>query len=208
LISVASEMSEWEARSYLAQFLFRGERVFACLSTLSGGERTRLSLAKLLLLGRNVLLLDEPTNHLDIESREVLEKALLSYTGTIFFVSHDRYFLDKVATRLWQFRSDKQIVDHRQDYSNWRQAQFFSLPATKGAPKKVIAAKKASLDVSALEREITRLEAEKKEREEYMASMAFFKLKDGKRGIVDRYMWVCSRLTELLETWEQALQDQ
>jgi len=207
LLSVASDMPEWEARNYLAQFLFRGDRVFACLSTLSGGERTRLSLAKLLLLGRNVLLLDEPTNHLDIESREVLEKALLSYTGTVLFVSHDRYFLDKVATRLWQFRSDNQIVDHRQDYSNWRQAQFFTLPATKRQAKKGLEVKKPSLDIAALEREITRLEGEKHEREEYMASSEFFKLKDGKRSIVDRYMWVCSRLTELLEAWEKAEQD-
>jgi len=208
LISVASEMSEWAARSYLAQFLFRGDRVFACLSTLSGGERTRLSLAKLLLLGRNVLLLDEPTNHLDIESREVLEKALLSYTGTIFFVSHDRYFLDKVATRLWQFGSDKQIVDHRQGYSNWRQAQFFSLPATKSIQKKIGEVKKPSVDIDVLEREITRLEREKQEQEEYMASMEFFKLKESKKGLVDRYMRVCSRLAELMVAWEQALQDQ
>jgi len=208
LISVANEMSEWAARSYLAQFLFRGDRVFACLSTLSGGERTRLSLAKLLLLGRNVLLLDEPTNHLDIESREVLEKALLSYTGTIFFVSHDRYFLDKVATRLWQFGSDKQIVDHRQGYSNWRQAQFFSLPATKSIQKKIGEVKKPSVDIDVLEREITRLEREKQEQEEYMASMEFFKLKESKKGLVDRYMRVCSRLAELMVAWERALQDQ
>ncbi|MBS3872004.1 MAG: ABC-F family ATP-binding cassette domain-containing protein [Firmicutes bacterium] len=209
VMNVGGTMSEWEARSYLAQFLFRGEQVFACLSTLSGGERTRLSLAKLLLLGRNVLLLDEPTNHLDIESREVLEKALLSYTGTIFFVSHDRYFLDKVATRLWRFGSDKNIIDHRQNYSNWRQTQFFSppMPMAKGPSKKMLEVKKTSLDVSVIEREIIRLELEKQAQEEYMASMDFLKLKDGKKGMVDRYMRLCSRLEELLATWERAVQD-
>lgn len=88
-------------RSVLARFLFQGEDVFKQTSVLSGGERNRLALAKLLLHRPNVLLLDEPTNHLDIYAREALEKALGEFGGTIVFVSHDRYFIDKLATHVW-----------------------------------------------------------------------------------------------------------
>ncbi|NLK08551.1 MAG: ABC-F family ATP-binding cassette domain-containing protein [Firmicutes bacterium] len=89
-----------QMRSYLANFLFTGEEVFEQIRTLSGGERSRVALAKLLLAKPNVLLLDEPTNHLDILSREVLEHALERFTGTIILVTHDRYLLDRLATRL------------------------------------------------------------------------------------------------------------
>ena len=88
-------------RSVLARLLFRGEDVFKQTSVLSGGERNRLALAKLLLHRPNLLLLDEPTNHLDIFAREALEKALAEFGGTIIFVSHDRYFIDKLATKVW-----------------------------------------------------------------------------------------------------------
>lgn len=88
-------------RSVLARFLFRGEDVFKQTSVLSGGERNRLALAKLLLHRPNFLLLDEPTNHLDILAREALEQALAEFGGTIIFVSHDRYFIDKLATKVW-----------------------------------------------------------------------------------------------------------
>ena len=88
-------------RGVLARFLFRGEDVFKQTSVLSGGERNRLAMAKLLLHRPNFLLLDEPTNHLDIFAREALENALLVFGGTIIFVSHDRYFLDKLATKVW-----------------------------------------------------------------------------------------------------------
>jgi ATP-binding cassette subfamily F protein 3 len=88
-------------RSVLARFLFRGEDVFKQTSVLSGGERNRLALAKLLLHRPNFLLLDEPTNHLDIFAREALENALMEFGGTIIFVSHDRYFIDKLATHVW-----------------------------------------------------------------------------------------------------------
>ena len=90
-----------EARNYLAQYLFTGEDVFRPISTLSGGERGRLALAKLSLAGANLLLLDEPTNHLDIESQEVLQEVLANFAGTILLVSHDRYLIDVLATQLW-----------------------------------------------------------------------------------------------------------
>ncbi len=89
-----------EIRNVLAAFLFTGDDVFKKISDLSGGERGRVSLAKLMLSEANFLILDEPTNHLDITSKEILEQALNSYTGTVFFVSHDRYFINKTATRI------------------------------------------------------------------------------------------------------------
>ncbi|MBQ3044612.1 MAG: ABC-F family ATP-binding cassette domain-containing protein [Clostridia bacterium] len=94
--------TEKTVRSYLALFLFRGDDVFKSVDTLSGGEKAKLCLLKLMLSGANVLLLDEPTNHLDIPSREVLEAALSDFDGTIIAVSHDRYFINKLATRIYR----------------------------------------------------------------------------------------------------------
>lgn len=94
------EMTVTEVRNYLAAFLFTGDDVFKTVDTLSGGEKCRLSLLKLMISNSNFLLLDEPTNHLDIMSREALEKAMLEYPGTLFVISHDRYFLNKVINKI------------------------------------------------------------------------------------------------------------
>ncbi len=93
-------LTQTEVRTLLASFLFKEEDVFKTISTLSGGEKARLSLLKLILSKANFLLMDEPTNHLDLKAKEVLEEALLDYTGTLLFVSHDRYFIDKIATKV------------------------------------------------------------------------------------------------------------
>jgi len=97
------DMSMTDIRSTLALFLFKGDDVFKKVSVLSGGERAKLTLAKLMLKKVNLLVLDEPTNHLDIATREVLENALVNYPGTIVAVSHDRYFVKKIATRILYF---------------------------------------------------------------------------------------------------------
>ena len=97
----AKEMSFGEARSYLARFLFQGEDVFRQVGSCSGGERSRLALARLLVTEPNLLVLDEPTTHLDIPSREALEQVLLAYQGTLLFVSHDRQFASLLAQELW-----------------------------------------------------------------------------------------------------------
>ena len=93
-------LTNTKIRNVLAAFLFTGDDVFKRIKDLSGGERGRVSLAKLMLSEANFLILDEPTNHLDIVSKEVLEDALNHYTGTVLFVSHDRYFINTVATRI------------------------------------------------------------------------------------------------------------
>ena len=99
-------LSQTEVRSALASFLFKGEDVFQPLSKMSGGERARISLLKLMLKGSNFLLLDEPTNHLDASSREELENTLLDYSGTMLIISHDRYFINKLAHRVLVLQKD------------------------------------------------------------------------------------------------------
>jgi ATP-binding cassette subfamily F protein 3 len=94
-------MTEEVARNYLGRFLFSGDDVYKQVTALSGGERSRLALGVLLLEQANFLILDEPTNHLDIQARETLEEMLSDFDGTILFVSHDRYFMDRIATQLW-----------------------------------------------------------------------------------------------------------
>lgn len=98
--------SDTEMRSILGRFLFTGEMVFLKVGSLSGGEKARLSLVKLMLTGANVLILDEPTNHLDIDSKEVFEEALLEFPGTVIVVSHDRYFLSKIPDRILELTPD------------------------------------------------------------------------------------------------------
>ena len=100
-MKVASGMNDAEARDHLARFLFRGEDVFTSVGVLSGGERSRLALARLAARQANLLVLDEPTNHLDLVAREQLEAVLSGFEGAILFVSHDRYFIDKLATEIW-----------------------------------------------------------------------------------------------------------
>ncbi|MEY8390055.1 ABC-F family ATP-binding cassette domain-containing protein [Lachnospiraceae bacterium 45-W7] len=108
-------LTNTEIRNVLAAFLFTGDEVFKRISDLSGGERGRVSLAKLMLSEANFLILDEPTNHLDITSKEILEQALNRYTGTVFFVSHDRYFINKTATRILNLTGET-IVNYIGNY--------------------------------------------------------------------------------------------
>ncbi|MBP1907778.1 ATPase subunit of ABC transporter with duplicated ATPase domains [Paenibacillus turicensis] len=115
-------MEQGEARAELAKFLFYGADVFKTVSNLSGGEWTRLRLAMLMQKKPNLLLLDEPTNHLDIDSREALEEALLNYAGSLLAISHDRYFINKIATQIWSIEQYKLIVTqgNYEDYEHER----------------------------------------------------------------------------------------
>jgi len=110
------QLTETEIRGTLAQFRFVGEDVFRTVGVLSGGERARLTLAKLILSHMNLLVLDEPTNHLDISSREALEEALSAFDGTVLVVSHDRYFIDKLATRILELKPGKAFDGDFVDY--------------------------------------------------------------------------------------------
>lgn len=109
------KLTNTEIRNLLAAFLFTGDDVFKKISSLSGGERGRVSLAKLMLSEANFLILDEPTNHLDIMSKEILEDALCNYTGTVLYVSHDRYFINRTATRILEL-TNKSMVNYIGNY--------------------------------------------------------------------------------------------
>lgn len=125
-------MNEETARSVLGRFLFRGDDVFKNVNSLSGGEKARYALLKLLLSGPNFLILDEPTNHLDIPTREILEQALLAFGGTYLIVSHDRYFLDKITTRTLVLE-DKRLHDFAGNYSYYREKENESAAANTNA---------------------------------------------------------------------------
>src|SRR5205814_3265730 len=114
-----SALSEEGARSLLGRFLFSGDDVFKPIGALSGGERSRVALAKLTLLGSNVLILDEPTNHLDLQSRQFLEEVLGEFEGTLLFVSHDRYFIDRLATKVWVIE-DGVLIPYTGNYTEYR----------------------------------------------------------------------------------------
>ena len=119
--------TDTEMRSVLGRFLFRGEEVFLPVGSLSGGEKARLSLLKLMLSGANTLILDEPTNHLDIESKEVFEEALMEFPGTVIVVSHDRYFLQRIPTRILELTQDG-VIEYlgRYDYYLEKKSQGIS----------------------------------------------------------------------------------
>jgi ATP-binding cassette, subfamily F, member 3 len=112
------KLTQTQIRTTLASFLFSGEDVFKPISVLSGGEKSRVALVKLMLSDSNLLILDEPTNHLDINSREVLEASLKDFNGTILAVSHDRYFINKLSTRILELNSDA-LIDYKGDYSQF-----------------------------------------------------------------------------------------
>jgi ATP-binding cassette subfamily F protein 3 len=135
---IAPNVETVELRSFLARFLFFGEDVDKKVKDLSGGEKGRLALAKLIYSQKNVLVLDEPTNHLDIPAREALETALDEYPGTIITVSHDRFFLDRVATQMLSFEQDGTVLDYPGNYTefhDWR-AKKLAEEARRGESEK------------------------------------------------------------------------
>src|SRR5687767_5043887 len=134
-----SNATAGELRSFLAKFLFTGDDVYKHVRDLSGGEKGRLALAKLIYSRVNVLVLDEPTNHLDIASREALEEALSAYEGTILTISHDRYFLDKVATQILALNGEGGAEHYDGDYTeyhDWKAARRASEAAAKTVAEK------------------------------------------------------------------------
>ena len=135
-------MTPTEIRNTLALFLFRGDDCYKQVANLSGGEKARLSLAKLILSRNNLLILDEPTNHLDINSREALENALLEYDGTILAVSHDRYFIKKLSTRMLVFGAveEGKIFDYKgtyEEYLRYKEQYLVSTDQNTGSTQKI-----------------------------------------------------------------------
>ena len=114
--------SETQSRSSLAKFMFNGENVFKKVGTLSGGEKVRLKLFELMQKNVNLLIMDEPTNHIDITTQEVLEEALKDYLGTILFISHDRYFINKIAQKIF-YIEDQSIIEYLGNYDVYRQKE-------------------------------------------------------------------------------------
>lgn len=147
------------ARTYLGQFLFKGDEVFQSIASLSGGQRSRIALARLTLQGANFLLLDEPTNHLDLDSQEILQDALRQFDGTILLVTHDRALIDALATQIWQVTpaKGKQRGQLEVFKGSWKQWQEESLQtAGPKTPVKKVAAPTVAEDEWARQREARR----------------------------------------------------
>jgi len=201
-----------EARDLLGAFLFSGEDVFKKVSSLSGGERNRLSLAEIVVSGANLLLLDEPTNNLDIPAREALETALLEYRGTMFFISHDRYFLRKLATRVVDLEG-KKLTNYLGGYDYYRSHRRIDARDGKGRPRRrvrpgqskeesVLAARLIAVEgeIDATERRLSRLEKELATSELYA---------DGKRSreVILEHRHLKSVLEGLYADWGELLEE-
>ncbi|NLK68578.1 MAG: ABC-F type ribosomal protection protein [Clostridiaceae bacterium] len=159
-VRYAMEWSEDTARNRLAAFQFTGEEVFKQVSSLSGGEKSRLKLFLLMQEEINLLILDEPTNHLDIASREWIERTLESFGGTLLFVSHDRYFIKQFATRIWDLKDGK-VIDYKgtyQDYRRWRKMQDSIKPDEKNQEKRPKQVRKKRVNPKDIEKKLRMLE--------------------------------------------------
>jgi ATP-binding cassette subfamily F protein 3 len=210
-LSLVRSEGEAQLRSYLAHFLFTGEDVFKPVSALSGGERSRLALAKLIFSRPNVLVLDEPTNHLDIPSREALERALVEYDGTIIAASHDRYFLDRIATEILHFENGS-VTHHRGSYSDYHafcqsqvepQAQITSPEAAPKRQKPRPGPRKESgRGIKDIESEIETLEKELVHISERLSTPAERVSREEIAEIGLRHEALAARLEELYLEWE------
>src|SRR5918999_2593871 len=200
-----------EARDLLGAFLFSGEDVFKKVSSLSGGERNRLSLAEIVVSGANLLLLDEPTNNLDIPALEALEEALLEYRGTMFFISHDRYFLRKLATRVVELECRK-LTNYLGGYDYYRSHRRLEgdgksrsrrrVRPGQSKEQNVLAARLVAVEgeIDATERRLSRLEKK-------LASSSLYA--DGKRSreVVLEHRQLKGALEALYADWGELLEE-
>jgi ATP-binding cassette subfamily F protein 3 len=184
--SICPHLGQTEVRGALARFLIFGDDVERPVSTLSGGERSRVSLTKMFLSGANLLLLDEPTNHLDIEGKEALEEAIAGYPGTVLMVSHDRYFIDRVATRVFALQNGR-VREYRGNYTDYQAKLAEEAAAAVPTAKASRPAAKASeprpqrrslqylqRQLAEVEARITTLEARKDELEALLATPSLY----------------------------------
>src|SRR5256714_4561073 len=220
-----STLSEDAARSFLARFLFTGDDVFKPINALSGGERSRVALAKLTLQGSNFLVLDEPTNHLDLQSRQFLEEILSEFEGTLLFVSHDRYFIDSLATKVWIIE-DGVLIPYLGNYteyrtrkrplvldippavqSNGKTAAAVAKPLTPAAPSSKLAGKKSPKvkvrTIEDVEREIEEAETHVKAVEDELADAALHADAAQLTRLATDYERAKAHVEELLAEWER-----
>lgn len=212
----ATGLDSPEARDLLGAFLFSGDDVFKRVSALSGGERTRLSLAEIVVSSANLLILDEPTNNLDIPAREALEAALLQYRGTLFFISHDRYFLRKLATRIVELDNGR-LTNYPGGYDYYRSHRRLDEQDGRNGSKRrprqrvrpgmdsrqsVLAARLVAVEgeIDAAERRVSRLEKD-------LASASLYS--DGKRSreVVMEHRQLKSILEGLYTDWGELLEE-
>src|SRR5579859_147866 len=221
-IRQVSVLSEEGARTFLGRFLFSGDDVFKPIHALSGGERSRVALAKLTLQGSNFLILDEPTNHLDLQSRQFLEEVLEEFEGTLLFVSHDRYFIDRLATSVWVIE-DSVLVPYMGNYTEYRtrkQPIVLDIPSrvndaskvevkvkkTASPPLKAGGKKSAKVKVRTLEnveREIEKAEQQVKSVEEALAGAALNADAALLTQLTADYEQAKMQVDELLLEWER-----
>lgn len=205
-------LDQTEVRGALGLFLFTGDDVLMPISTLSGGEKGRVALTKLMLKKDNVLLLDEPTNHLDMDSREVLEDALDNFPGTILAISHDRYFINRFATRVWELE-EQRITDYPMGFARYRKIKA-EQPAKKAEPEKTVKEKsltekppRGNKNQQAARRQLTICEREIAQQEEALAALDA-RLEEAASDY-EKYSALYAekeaqeqKLTELMERWE------
>jgi ATP-binding cassette subfamily F protein 3 len=224
-IRQVSTLSEDGARSFLARFLFSGDDVFKPIGALSGGERSRVALAKLTLQGSNFLVLDEPTNHLDLQSRQFLEEVLSEFEGTLLFVSHDRYFIDSLATKVWVIE-DGVLIPYMGNYSEYRthkrpivldipfpqvkdtdtSSTMKVKPKPSASPSRSGAKKSAKIKIRTIEDvegDIEKAEAQVKTLEEELAEAALNADAEQLTHLSAVYEQAKARVEELLVEWEE-----
>lgn len=196
-------------REVLGRMLFRGEMIHAKVGQLSGGERARLALAKLLLIPANLLLLDEPTNHLDIPSKEALEQALSTYEGAIVVATHDRYFLERLeTTKLIILDSGEPALVRLGSYEDWRAIRERAVEAERRQHHDTVDEAVATLAVrEELDSEIARLEKERDRIAEQLADPQAFKEGDLWGELLEQYQAIDARLGSLLTRRQSFVQE-
>ncbi|MEC0304050.1 ABC-F family ATP-binding cassette domain-containing protein [Terribacillus saccharophilus] len=222
-------MDEKNIRTILGNFLFTGDDVLKIVNTLSGGEKARLALAKLMMQKSNLLIMDEPTNHLDLDSKEVLEGALADYPGTILFVSHDRYFMNKVSTQVLEM-ADKQIISYLGNYDYFiekkqEKQEIAALEAMTAETKQTTVTpenkssyhqdkaikreiRKRERRISELEEKIVELETEIESNETLLTDPEIFQDYQKAQEITERNEELQATLLEVMEEWETLSEEQ
>ncbi len=211
------DMTNTQIRNMLACFLFTGDDVFKKISDLSGGERGRVSLAKLMLSNANFLILDEPTNHLDIMSKEILELALNRYTGTVLYVSHDRYFINKTASRIIELSANT-VTNYIGNYDYYLEKRDILAPKEvkqvssekntavkddwKAQKEEQAKLRKRQNDIAKIEKNIELLEAENSELDEQLALPEVYSDVKQLMKLNERKQEIEKRLEKLYEDWE------